>query len=65
MVPQPVIDIMKTTPLIHEVALLEEIERHGEGLDPQALMEAVAVEEFFDPMEGPDLLLQLAKEGLI
>lgn len=51
--------------LIAEVSLNEAIEQDSEGLDKALLFEALQVTEFSDPVDGQDLLMQLAQEGLI
>lgn len=51
--------------LIAEVSLNEAIQNDSEGLDKDLLFEALQVTEFTEPVDGQDLLLQLAQEGLI
>lgn len=49
-------------PQLHQqVALFEDIERNGEGLDPQVLSEAVLVEdaEFCEALTGPEMIQNL------
>lgn len=59
-------DSMKPqTTLIAQVALAEDISVNAEGLDQEVLVEAVNVTEFSEPVDGDELLLQLANEGLV
>lgn len=58
--PAPITKAMK--PQLHQqVALFEDIERNGEGLDPQVLSEAVLVEdaEFCEALTGPEMIQNL------
>ena len=52
---------MNTTSLIQAIALVEDIQKNGEGLDAKVLIEAMNIteEDLSAPMSGEDLLLEL------